>query len=255
MWKNQQPDGSVLYTVIAGLGNPGPGWVQEESELCCEHAAALAGFVGGCGDFTLSTGQVVRLTGNGFVHVGSGSVTVEDLVISPAVTAPTPQGGDFEDNTSTTGASIRFFGMNEGPEACRDACHQDSNCVAFTYVKKGAYESNPDNAVCYLKSSVGDRVASTCCISGVNGAGGSSGGGEKRVNTDPGKPEPGGQPTQPSGCTLAGAWAQESQGVGSSMWNLTDAGQASESGLGNSRGTATLTGTRLRIDWTNPNDG
>lgn len=75
--------------------------------------------------------------------------------------------GEMEDNTNFTGLNIRFFGMNEGPESCLNACNQDGNCVAFTYIKKGAYDSNPDNAVCYLKSSVGERVSSTCCISGI----------------------------------------------------------------------------------------
>jgi len=165
--EKREPDGSVSFSVVRGSDNPGEGWVLHKSDLCCEHAAALAGFVGGglCA-FRLSTGQLVRFTGAGFVHVGAGPVTVEHIVIPPLY----PMAGGFggmEDNTNFTGSNIRFFGMNEGPESCGDACNQDGNCVAFTYVKKGAFDSNPDNAVCYLKSSVGERVSSTCCISGV----------------------------------------------------------------------------------------
>jgi WSC domain. len=88
---------------------------------------------------------------------------------------PSPGGsttGDLrmEDNADLTGPYIRYFGLPEArPELCRDACAQDSNCAAFTYVKPGAYPSNPNNAVCYLKSSAGEWVPSTCCVSGARG--------------------------------------------------------------------------------------
>jgi len=55
-----------------------------------------------------------------------------------------------------------------------------------------------------------------------------------------------------SECTLAGIWTQQSEGLGSSTWTITADGEATESGLGNAKGKATLSGGRLRIDWTIP---
>ncbi|MGH9906095.1 MAG: WSC domain-containing protein, partial [Pyrinomonadaceae bacterium] len=63
------------------------------------------------------------------------------------------------------------------------------------------------------------------------------------------QPQP---PTQAGakGCTLAGSWAQKAEGIGSSVWTITNTGEARELGLGNAKGTAALAGNSLRIDWT-----
>jgi hypothetical protein len=58
---------------------------------------------------------------------------------------------------------------------------------------------------------------------------------------------------KPAGCVLAGSWSQTLERVGSSVWTIDKTGHATESGLGNSTGTASLAGNTLRIDWTNPN--
>ena len=55
-----------------------------------------------------------------------------------------------------------------------------------------------------------------------------------------------------SNCTLAGTWTQNSEGLGSSVWTIADNGEATESGLGNAKGRASLSGRTLRIDWTIP---
>jgi len=54
-------------------------------------------------------------------------------------------------------------------------------------------------------------------------------------------------------CTaLAGVWTQQSENGGRSTWNITAAGEAAETGLGHAKGTATLKGRKLRIDWRTP---
>jgi hypothetical protein len=73
--------------------------------------------------------------------------------------------GPRVDNTTFSGATnIRFFGVNDIAE-CETACAADPQCRGYSLVKRGAYESNPNNAVCYLLSSLGQRVNNSCCIS------------------------------------------------------------------------------------------
>ncbi len=58
---------------------------------------------------------------------------------------------------------------------------------------------------------------------------------------------------EPTGaCTLAGTWTQQSEGLGPSNWTITADGEATESGLGNAKGKATLSGGKLRIEWNIP---
>jgi hypothetical protein len=62
-------------------------------DLYCELAFAIAGVAGGCADFELSTGQVIRFTvEDGWVSLGPGPVMVENIVIpvAPARPADTP---------------------------------------------------------------------------------------------------------------------------------------------------------------------
>jgi|GEM_PF-5696717 len=56
-------------------------------------------------------------------------------------------------------------------------------------------------------------------------------------------------PPIPNNCALAGSWTQQSESTGTSTWIITADGQATESGLGRARGTATLSGRKLRIDF------
>ena len=51
-------------------------------------------------------------------------------------------------------------------------------------------------------------------------------------------------------CSLEGKWTQNSEGLGPSTWTITADGEAIESGLGNAKGRATLSGGKLRIEWT-----
>ncbi len=88
-------------------------------------------------------------------------------------------GGDggltAEDNTDRPGADYKNFDLPQPNwTLCRDACANDGNCRAYTYVKPGAQGAA---ARCWLKSSAPAAVQNGCCISGVRSGGGSTGGG------------------------------------------------------------------------------
>ena len=87
-------------------------------------------------------------------------------------------GGDgltAEDNTDRPGADYKNFDLPQPNwTLCRDACANDGNCRAYTYVKPGAQGAT---ARCWLKSSVPAAVQNGCCISGARSGGGSTGGG------------------------------------------------------------------------------
>ena len=50
------------------------------------------------------------------------------------------------------------------PGLCRQACDEDSQCRAYTYVKPGVQAGS---AVCWLKHAVPPAVANDCCVSGI----------------------------------------------------------------------------------------
>jgi hypothetical protein len=50
-------------------------------------------------------------------------------------------------------------------------------------------------------------------------------------------------------CGLAAVWSANLTGLGSSIWTITADGAAVEQGLGNARGTASIVGRRLTINW------
>jgi hypothetical protein len=54
------------------------------------------------------------------------------------------------------------------PTQCAGRCERDTRCRAWAF----SYPATDSaNAVCWLKSRVTARVATTCCVSGVRGAG------------------------------------------------------------------------------------
>lgn len=54
------------------------------------------------------------------------------------------------------------------PADCGLICERDRRCRAWSFI----YPQDPkDGAVCWLKNSVPPRVANSCCVSGIRGAG------------------------------------------------------------------------------------
>jgi hypothetical protein len=67
-------------------------------------------------------------------------------------------GGDYLSSAITSG----------DPADCALLCERDKRCHAWSF----NYPTDPAiGAMCWLKSSVPGRVADTCCVSGVRGAG------------------------------------------------------------------------------------
>src|SRR5467141_16454 len=54
------------------------------------------------------------------------------------------------------------------PAACAARCERDGRCRAWAFSYPATESAN---AVCWLKSRVMPRVAVSCCVSGVRGAG------------------------------------------------------------------------------------
>ena len=67
-------------------------------------------------------------------------------------------GGDYSSNPS----------RSADPAQCAARCERDSRCRAWAF----SYPMTENaNALCWLKSRVTPRVAASCCVSGVRGAG------------------------------------------------------------------------------------
>jgi PAN domain len=67
------------------------------------------------------------------------------------------------------GGDYFTFPMRSGdPAQCAARCERDARCLAWAF----SYPVTENaSAVCWLKSKVTPRVASTCCVSGVRGTG------------------------------------------------------------------------------------
>jgi hypothetical protein len=67
------------------------------------------------------------------------------------------------------GGDYTSFVVGSGdPAACATYCERDARCRAWAFSYPVTEHAN---AVCWLKGEVTRRVAGTCCISGVRGAG------------------------------------------------------------------------------------
>src|SRR5437868_4732101 len=67
------------------------------------------------------------------------------------------------------GGDYASFALRSGdPAQCAARCERDSRCRAWAFSYPATESAN---AICWLKSRVTPRVAATCCVSGVRGAG------------------------------------------------------------------------------------
>jgi hypothetical protein len=67
------------------------------------------------------------------------------------------------------GGDYTSFTLRSGdPSQCAARCERDSRCRAWAFSYPATESAN---AVCWLKSRVLPRLATTCCVSGVRGAG------------------------------------------------------------------------------------
>jgi hypothetical protein len=115
-----------------------------------------------------SPGMAAPPTGNITAVPGaSGTAPGPGAGISPGPTAQpagTVQPG-MENDVDRPGNDYRSFDLSSpDPTLCKQACDDDPNCKAFTYVKPGFQGTS---ARCWLKNAVPSAVPSSCCISGV----------------------------------------------------------------------------------------
>jgi hypothetical protein len=70
-----------------------------------------------------------------------------------------------EPDTNRPGSDYLSFDLDlPEPVYCADACREDQNCVAYTFVKPGI---QGDKAKCWLKSEIPAPLPDQCCVSGV----------------------------------------------------------------------------------------
>jgi hypothetical protein len=68
-------------------------------------------------------------------------------------------------NTNRPGQDYKNFELDTpDPELCQEACANDPNCQAYTYVKPGIQGAK---ARCWLKKTVPPAQNNNCCVSGV----------------------------------------------------------------------------------------
>jgi hypothetical protein len=107
-------------------------------------------------------------------YLGIGALLFSLIALSGPLVVVDSQGGSLtsEDNTDRRGSDYKDFDLSQANwELCRDACANDGNCQAYTFVRPGVQGSS---ARCWLKSSVPAGSRDSCCISGVkNGSTGS----------------------------------------------------------------------------------
>jgi len=76
----------------------------------------------------------------------------------------------MENGSDRPGKDYRNFEIDKNIEAfvgakrCEDACKNEHQCKAYTYVKPGIQGAN---ARCYLKNGVPPKITSACCASGI----------------------------------------------------------------------------------------
>ena len=102
------------------------------------------------------------------------------LSCAPVMQGPVTPGqsggtmGPMEYNMDRMGSDYSNFDLSRpDPQLCQDACQNDPNCVAWTYVKPGFQGPNPR---CWLKNAVPQLTPNPFCVSGV-----------KLVTTPPGE--------------------------------------------------------------------
>lgn len=101
---------------------------------------------------------------SGIKKADAGTPAIAPVPMHPGFQVITPETG-LENDSDRPGMDYKNFDLSDPrPELCRQACFQDKQCKAFSYVKPGV---QGPGARCWLKAGVPTSVHSSCCISGV----------------------------------------------------------------------------------------
>lgn len=71
----------------------------------------------------------------------------------------------IKDDTDLAGADLKWFDLpRPWPELCQEACRNNDDCRAWTYMKQNV---RGPLASCWLKKDVGQATPNQCCSSGM----------------------------------------------------------------------------------------
>jgi Ca-activated chloride channel homolog len=106
-------------------------------------------------------------TGGRYLQAQNADELAGALVETVAV-APEPEirlGEGMEEGIDRPGSDLDSLDLAEAdPALCQKACVDNAKCVAWTFVKP---DVQADNARCWLKRPVPEKVENDCCVSGV----------------------------------------------------------------------------------------
>lgn len=104
----------------------------------------------------------------GHSHMTSFRTAALCLLAALMVLATGLTGAAAQANFDRPGGDYARFSIGSGdPNECALRCERDRRCKSWSF----AYPQDSERAGCWLKSTVPARVESTCCVSGVRGAG------------------------------------------------------------------------------------
>jgi hypothetical protein len=111
--------------------------------------------------------MVSRISRGGAVALlaAAAAAAVSSCVVSAQVPPGYPASGGLEWNVNRRGADYRSFDLvTPSPETCQQACMNEPQCMAFTYVNPGV---QGPSARCWLKGGAPEPQPDSCCVSGV----------------------------------------------------------------------------------------
>lgn len=124
---------------------------------------------------TIKNGETVEKT----VDFGEGPVVASPAQmahrestaeVTPKPKSPVADADGMEQNTDRPGVDIRHFvPPSADPTLCQQACREDTQCKAWTYVKPNTVQGPSPN--CWLKQTAPPARRNSCCVSGARQTG------------------------------------------------------------------------------------
>lgn len=108
-----------------------------------------------------------------FLAAGLFGAAVLFMLSGYSATVSSRDSFTIENNIDRPGGDYQDFDLSEAKyQSCQNACANDANCQAYTYVRPGVQGTQ---ARCWLKNTVPQAGESSCCVSGVKKGDGGSG--------------------------------------------------------------------------------
>jgi len=111
---------------------------------------------------------IAQNTGGRFIQASDANELDDALTKTVSVTPSPPAyliAKGMEDGIDRPGSDFHSFDLNTpDPALCQAACRDESQCMAWTFVKPGI---QAETARCWLKNPQPQQVTNDCCISGL----------------------------------------------------------------------------------------